>query len=338
MLSLSAADAAKFYWMRYASDRATVVTVKNEKVRIVKGDLFGVRELKGKDYDLVLLVDGSTFKLSIQKSDLLLDRGKEYRGKLPVIGAKAPAKAPAKKVVALNKFEKLLAKVGFVGKRIAATTPAVALKIMNSLANDAERIEFKKWLLSKCEKGSQKYKGIQAIIVGNKVVTKQKSATKSLRKGSDSPVNVKLSDIDLPDEDDFTDPDVPHEFLKYAKVESNYLSSVSSLLSVSDVGLMPGVLGDFNNIIKQNLEPHVKSAKHILDGAVKETAIKIKAWAIEHMTMAQKLGRKTELFEKLINNPNAAIQQLVNTLIGIKPVEHSKVDKKLDDLLSSLAV
>lgn len=340
MISLSI-DAKNFYWMRYVSERATTAVVKGEKVRIVKGDLFGVKEIRGKDYDLVLLTDGATFRLSIPKSELLMDRGKEYRGKLPQLKSaqKPVAKPAAKKVVVLNKFEKLLAKVGFVGTRVAATTPAVALKIMNGLADDAERIAFKKWLLSKMEKGSTKYKQVEAIIVGGKKVAKPKAATKAtLRKGSNSPVNVKLSDVDLPDEDDFTDHDVPHEFRKYARVESNYFASVSAYLSESDVGLMPGVANDFNHIVKQHLEPHVKSAKVILDKAVNETSVKIKAWAFEHMQMAQKLGKKTKLFEKLINNPNAAVQQLVNTLLGIKTPASGKEDKKLDDLLADIAL
>ena len=61
--SVSAAvDPAKYYWMRYSSDRATVVNVGNEKARIEKNALFGVREIKGKPEDEILLVDGTKFR------------------------------------------------------------------------------------------------------------------------------------------------------------------------------------------------------------------------------------------------------------------------------------
>ncbi len=50
MISNSAAAMEKYYWMRYASTRATNVVVKDVTVKIQQGDLFGVRELRGSDF------------------------------------------------------------------------------------------------------------------------------------------------------------------------------------------------------------------------------------------------------------------------------------------------
>ncbi len=57
-----------------------------------------------------------------------------------------------------------------------------------------------------------------------------------------------------------------------------------------------------------------------------------------HLRQAQQLGHRTDLFEKLINNPEAAARQVANTLLGVRAPSTHKVqeEKKLDDVLDSI--
>jgi len=96
MLTSVSAGPEKFYWMRYASERAT--NIEHAQAKIVKGDLFGVRELKGKPYDEFVLTDGTRFTLPIKKSDMIMNRAKEFKGKTPTLQAKKPVKTVAKPV------------------------------------------------------------------------------------------------------------------------------------------------------------------------------------------------------------------------------------------------
>lgn len=268
----------KYYWMRYAAERATNVTIKSSTAKIAKGDLFGVRELRGKQEDEVLLSDGTKFRLSIQKSDVLMGKSKVYKGKPPTkaptvvrspVKLKAPVKTPAKKLV--------------------------------------------------------------------KSIVKKPSAKKVIT----SP--VKLSSVEMPDVDDFTDYDIPHEF-KHLMSESSSRFGYLSLLSLSKTEL-DGVDGDsvldFNKIIRTTIEPHVKEAKASLNKAIVAAASKIKAWAMTHLIQARKLNRRTDLFEKMVNNPEASAKQLALSMLGIKeqavPVV-TKEQKQLDDLLDGLVL
>lgn len=120
-------------------------------------------------------------------------------------------------------------------------------------------------------------------------------------------------------------------------------------LSVSSVSSIPGSMGEINKIITSNLVPTVKAAKSSINAAVQKTSAHIKAWAMEHMVQAQKLGRKTDLFEKLVNDPRTATEQLaMRLLLGEQAVEHTKhvqqqkaqkdEEQKMDDLLDSIGL
>ena len=89
MDSISATSHEKFYWMRYTLDRGMNVDVKGETVKIVKNDLFGVREVRGSSTDEIMLQSGQTFRLDIKKSEVLMNRSKEFKGKVKLAGSKA---------------------------------------------------------------------------------------------------------------------------------------------------------------------------------------------------------------------------------------------------------
>ena len=159
------ADINKYYWMRYASDRGTNIALQGGTIKIAAGDLFGVREVRGKDFDEVMLRSGKTYKLAINKSEILMNRSKEFRGKV-VLKPESPAakKTPAKQKVVIapsikkqqdsdKRYARLLAKNG--GMKLAAVK-----KTMAELADDAERIDFKRWALAQHARGSVPYEAI----------------------------------------------------------------------------------------------------------------------------------------------------------------------------------
>ena len=105
--------------------------------------------------------------------------------------------------------------------------------------------------------------------------------------------------------------------------------------------LIPGTVGSFGEIVKENLEPTVRKAKAQIDQAVNHTSAKIKAWALTHLVEARKLGRRTDLFEKLLHNPVAATNQLVGRMNNIESYgeESHKAAvelNKIDDVLGSI--
>ena len=246
MFSLSAtANPARYYWMRYASERATNVVVSDGKVKISRGDLFGVREIRGKDFDEVMLITGQTLRLSIPKSELLMNRAKEYRGvvRLKVLPKPVKKAAPAAKKVAAKKVvispaiqqravkptgknpnEKkylgLMKKVG--GHKLSHIEAAMGL-----LADDAERLDFKQWVLTKLERGTTKYGNVLKMSVkrapnGPKIVVSPKQASRVTKLIQHQPLGkqpmLKLSEIEMPTIDDFTDHELPQEFQKFARV------------------------------------------------------------------------------------------------------------------------
>jgi hypothetical protein len=92
--SESAVGLDRFYWMRYVGTSVKRIRdTDNVQHPIQPKDVFGVREVKGKDYDEVVLSDGTRIKLSIPKSESLMNASKEFRGKVPTVKAK---KAPTK--------------------------------------------------------------------------------------------------------------------------------------------------------------------------------------------------------------------------------------------------
>lgn len=245
MFSLSAtANPARYYWMRYASERATNVVVSDGKVKISRGDLFGVREIRGKDFDEVVLITGQTFRLSIPKSELLMNRGKEYRGAIRLkLAAKAPAKVQkmaAKKVVVSptikqravtptgkhpneKKYLALMKKVG--GHKTSHIAAA-----MDLLKDDAERLDFKQWVLTKLERGTEKYGKVLAMsvkrkVAGPKIIVSPAQKSRVTKLIQHQPIGkqpmLKLSEIEMPTIDDFTDHELPEEFRQYVKVSQS---------------------------------------------------------------------------------------------------------------------
>jgi hypothetical protein len=97
---------------------------------------------------------------------------------------------------------------------------------------------------------------------------------------------------------------------------------------------------DFHTVVSQHLAPAIESARRQIEGAVKVTSAKLRAWALLHLQQAQKLRRPTDLFEKILNDPMAATQQLAQRLMGNdldltppKPKAPRSTDDILDDLI-----
>ena len=260
--SLSAADAAKFYWMRYSSDRAAIVTVDDQKVKISKNDLFGVRELRGKPEDEILLVTGVRFRLEISKSERLMDKSKEYRGKTPVIakparttkpvtkpvkpttkptvkppkvsGTPKPTK-PAPTLTRTQRYSKIL--------RVSDITASSFAKAIHLLKDDAERLDFKSWCVTQVlnntgtgkmfspSVGSTLVRDIRKTSVAGiqthptlTTPVKPKATVTQLVPDTDlddeGPVKIRMSKLELPEVDDFTDHEIPEEFRQYTRSES----------------------------------------------------------------------------------------------------------------------
>jgi hypothetical protein len=169
MKSLSATAFSKFYWMRYTSDRSTNVTLPNFKIRIQKGHLFGVREVRGSNTDEVALVDGTRFRLDVKKSDVLMSRAKDFKGKIPVEQKKTAKKPTAVKQTAKPKST---------------------------------------------QKPKASPKSVPKIVISKKLNPKITKITQTKDR-------IKLSEVEMPDVDDFTDYDIPQEFQRYARVESS---------------------------------------------------------------------------------------------------------------------
>jgi len=236
MYSISAVAASKYYWMRYANARTTSIKVGETTVKIQDRDLFGIRELRNSDSDEILLPDGTRFKLLIQKSELLMKRSKEYRGKTPEILSKksepkakpvktpllAPEKTPNDRVFAAR-----LRKLGV--SDVSAITLAQFKESLVGL-DGAQQIAFKAWVLARLPRTSPKFQKIEAFSVGvaqrtTPEVTVVKRGRPSIKTTLTptvaSPVKVKLSEVELPELDDFTDSSVPDEFKRFARVSYN---------------------------------------------------------------------------------------------------------------------
>jgi hypothetical protein len=57
-----------------------------------------------------------------------------------------------------------------------------------------------------------------------------------------------------------------------------------------------------------------------VDDSVEELAKKLKAWAVQHLTLAMKSGESVELLKKIINNPLGVTKQLVAAIITKKSI------------------
>lgn len=245
MISTSA-NVDRYYWMRYASERATNVVVKDEKVKISRGDLFGVREMRGKDFDEIMLITGQTFRLSIPKSELLMNRAKEFRGavriKVPVKAAPKPAKRAvtakpkAKTVISPTLKERAVSPTGknpnekkYLGlmKKVGGHKLSHIVAAMDLLGDDAERIDFKAWVLTKLQRGTNKYGEVlklsaKRVAKGPKILVSPTQKSRVTKLIQHQPLGkqpmLKLSEIEMPTIDDFTDHELPAEFRQYVKV------------------------------------------------------------------------------------------------------------------------
>lgn len=246
MISNSATAPDKYYWMRYSIDRAINLAVGDERIKIVKGDLFGVREVRGKDFDEIMLITGQTFRLSIPKSELLMNRAKEFRGAVRIKASVKAAPKPAKKVAAAKpkaktvispalkeravsptgknpnekKYLGLMKKVG--GHKLSHIVAA-----MDLLGDDAERIDFKAWVLTKLQRGTNKYGEVlklsaKRVAKGPKILVSPTQKSRVTKLIQHQPLGkqpmLKLSEIEMPTIDDFTDHELPAEFRQYVKV------------------------------------------------------------------------------------------------------------------------
>lgn len=240
----SSASADKYYWMRYSADTKARIKTNDTTVTIEKNQLFGVRELRGKPFDEFLLVDGTVFRLDISKSEKIMDRSKEYRGKVPtvvakkatpVVAPKAPVHRDAPKNVNERKFVNLLTK----NKAGNMLTLAEFKRIIASLTQQ-DQVAFKNWFKFYATKNSVcTIKAYQAMvnfpvatdtqkirIVKPKAVAPKKTTITPVT-GANGTVQLRVEErevqpheIDFPEVDDFYDHDVPSEFKQYTRVES----------------------------------------------------------------------------------------------------------------------
>ena len=178
-ISISAAGPDKFYWMRMNDKGRTVTALDGSKIKIEAKALFGVREVRGKEYDEILLVTGERFNLSITKSEALMNVGKEFKGRVPTI-QRAPAATKA-----VNTKRPGPAKLGDM------------LKAKNKKPTAVANPDTRKATVTK--------------LTGTAVPNKPEAPRN---------VKVKLSELHLPEVDDFHDTELPEEFRRYKVVES----------------------------------------------------------------------------------------------------------------------
>ena len=211
-LSLSASPAESYYWMRYVgtSKPRVVTSDTGAKVTIPAKSLFGVKEVRGKNVDEILLEDGTRFRLTIKKSESLMDASKPYRGKLPALKAKAAPKAtPVKGSVPKSS----------AGKPKTITQP-VKLKAI-PITKLGEML---------------KAQTIKVKVVANKDPRKATVTQMTGQPNAEAPrnVKVKLSELHLPEVEDFADTELPEEFRRYQVVESTGVKVEKITISLSE--------------------------------------------------------------------------------------------------------
>jgi hydroxymethylglutaryl-CoA reductase len=70
-----------------------------------------------------------------------------------------------------------------------------------------------------------------------------------------------------------------------------------------------------------------KLVKSSVDDNIEELAKKLKAWAVEHMSLATKSGESVDMLKKIINNPIGITKQLVAAMVS-KNADFPILDKK----------
>lgn len=234
-----AANASKYYWMRYASDRATIVKTEAGSVRIERGELFGVRELKGKDMDEVVIAKtGVVFRLVIDKSEKLMDRSKEFKGKTPTIAQaqktpKTPKTQPVEKVIkdrrvvvapsvqqtADKAMNALLRKEKLTVDALTKVNVARLLRNVADTADDATALRLKKWLMDKVKPTLRTF--LDTFNVVEQKPVKVEPIKKQPKTHAPKTTKLKLSEVDMPEIDDFVDDELPSEFRRFMNSENS---------------------------------------------------------------------------------------------------------------------
>jgi hypothetical protein len=187
-ISISAANPAKYYWMRYAGAKSrTVLSEKGDKHVLAPKALFGVRELRNKEYDEIVLEDGSKFQLKITKSENLMNASKQYNGKIPTLTSAKPTTRKSSAAPTSPVKQKAIP-ITKLGTMLKVSTPKPAAVV---------------------HKDPRKA-----------VVTKMTGVTKPGNPDAPRTVKVKLSELHLPEIEDFNDDEIPEEFRRYKTVES----------------------------------------------------------------------------------------------------------------------
>lgn len=250
-LSASQVKPARYYWMRYAADRATRVTSSlGVPARIEKGDLFGVRELRGKEFDEVLVQKtGELYQLSVAESERLMDKSKEYRGSTPKVAAPAksiPAKIktitikgtevqPVKPVARdpLNdRYQRVLKRAGV---SVATLGKPQVRKLIAAFDDDIEAQRFRNWLYAKVAQSSgprskSLSEFIKSIVLGGPAnARKMKVVVPAVRVKPVDPTippqvphKAHLDENSFETEDDMYDDQIPDEFRGLHLSESRY--------------------------------------------------------------------------------------------------------------------
>lgn len=203
--SVSAAGADKFYWMRMNEAGKTVTAEDGSKVKIAPKALFGVREVRGKQYDEILLTTGIRFNLSIKKSESLMDAGKEFKGKVPEIQKVSTVTAPKGNVEKKVKLGKVIKSKPAVVKAIPLTKKEVLVKPTKTKITPVATIDKRKTTETKIDPQSNK---------------------------------LKLSDVSFPELEDFADTDVS-EFRRYHVIESTGVKVEKLKISFAEPDKLP---------------------------------------------------------------------------------------------------
>lgn len=212
-------DISKYYLMKYANDRATNVLIKGSKYTFVKGVLFGVLE-KNKKVDSIYVFDKDlSFDLEISKSEQLMNRSKEYKGKLPKVEKKEVVKKPVKQIPVQNDrestYKTILKKAGLTLDTITKARLEKLLKTFQPAMAQA----FRDWVVSKT--GKSIFKTIQPKVNPKMSVVKVVKPAPTITKispTSSGKLKIKVSEVDFPEIDDMFDTDIPESILRYRKI------------------------------------------------------------------------------------------------------------------------
>jgi hypothetical protein len=117
-----------------------------------------------------------------------------------------------------DRFAKQLKAAGYSNAVAIASIPVRSIpKILASLADDAERVAMKQFLISKSTSPKRKA-AIEAIpVVTAKPVVKVVADAKPVTR-------IKLSEVEMPSEEDFTDDDLPYEFRNMSRSSASKLT------------------------------------------------------------------------------------------------------------------